>query len=127
MTKGHNMGDRYVVGFRNQKSDPVIWLYSHWGGSDRVSAIGEALEAARPRWSDPSYATRIMMSHIIGDQWSGELGFGISVGDDMTWPDYSDVHIVNWETKSIEVFDINGGNVFSDIGFEVFLSIMVRA
>jgi hypothetical protein len=68
-----------------------------------------------------------MMSHIIGDQWSGELGFGISVGDDMTLPDYSDVHIVNWETKSIEVLDTNAGNVVSDIGFEVFLSIMVRA
>lgn len=41
-------------------------LYSHWGGCGLPRDIAHALNVAKPRWDDPGYATRIMVSQIIG-------------------------------------------------------------
>jgi hypothetical protein len=117
------MGDRYVVGFRDTKDTPPVWLYSHWGGSDRLSEIANAIEKARPRWSDSSYATRIAISSIVGDSWGEETGFGISAGGrDFTYPDYDDVHLVTWSDRTVVVQDIDGTRDLVNFGFEVFLS-----
>ena len=50
---------------------------SHWGGYDRFTNLARALKAAEPRWHDGSYATRIIISQLIGDNWNQELGFGL--------------------------------------------------
>jgi hypothetical protein len=45
-----------------------------------------ALDKARPRWTDPSYAIRIVVSQLIGDQWNKETGYGLFTsvdGDDL--------------------------------------------
>jgi hypothetical protein len=70
------MGDRVVYTIRQDK-DLSVNLYSHWGGYDRFINLANALRAAEPRWNDTSYATRIIISQLIGDQWNQELGFGI--------------------------------------------------
>ena len=70
------MGDRVVYTIRQDK-DLSVNLYSHWGGSDRFESLANALRAAQPRWSDTSYATRIIVSQLIGDQWESETGFGL--------------------------------------------------
>jgi len=103
------MGDRYCVGFTgfDEKDNPErrVWLYSHWSGSDRHSEIGRAIEAARPRWTDPTYATRIAISNIVGDGWKGETGFGIEAGPCcLTHVEYG-AFLVNWSDKTVTEFD----------------------
>lgn len=70
------MGDRVVYTIK-QDQDLSVNLYSHWGGYDRFTSLARALSAAEPRWNDSSYATRIILSQLIGDEWNQELGFGI--------------------------------------------------
>ena len=74
------MGDRIVYTIKQDKNLSVN-LYSHWGGYDRFEALANALRAAEPRWSDTSYATRIIVSQLIGDQWAEETGFGLWASD----------------------------------------------
>lgn len=70
------MGDRIVYTIKQDK-DLSLNLYSHWGGYDRFEDLARALKAAEPRWSDSSYAARIIVSQLIGDQWNEETGFGL--------------------------------------------------
>ena len=117
------MGDRFVVGFRDTEETPTVWLYSHWGGSDRVELIADAIGKARPRWNDPGYATRIAISRIVGDSWNEELGFGITAGGrDFYQPDYDDVHVVTWSDRTVVVQTLDGKRDLVNFGFEVFLS-----
>lgn len=58
--------------------DAAIWLYSHSGGEDKFADTQNALVAAMPRWSDRTYGARIFMSNIVRENWSEELGFGIT-------------------------------------------------
>jgi hypothetical protein len=70
------MGARTNFEFRDAKGS--VWLYSHWGGYTKVEDLMTALEKARPRWHDPSYAMRITISQLIGENWNAETGYGIS-------------------------------------------------
>ena len=112
------MGDRHVIGFRKNQESPTIYLYSHWGGEDRFKTAVEALEAARPRWSQDDYATRIAISTIVGNQWSEETGFGISV-DEFCMPDWDEVIVIEWETKTVFVYR---GDQHETLKFDVSLS-----
>jgi len=106
------MGDRYCVGFTgyDEKDNPErrVWLYSHWGGSDRHNEIGQAIEAARGRWTDPTYATRIAISSIVADGWKEETGYGIEAGPEcLTHVEYG-AFLVNWSDKTVTEFDYVG-------------------
>jgi hypothetical protein len=72
------MGDRANFVFV-QPSGETIVLYSHWGGHQMLANLAEAVAKAQPRWSDPSYATRIAISQMIGDGWAFETGWGLNV------------------------------------------------
>lgn len=75
------MGARTTWAIKTEKeSDSVIWLYSHWGGDNKLADTKHALAQAEPRWEDPSYGARIFISQIIGTQWDSETGFGITSG-----------------------------------------------
>jgi hypothetical protein len=54
-----------------------VTLYSHWGETFWRSDLALALSKARPRWTDQSYAVRIVVSQLIGDQWDSETGYGL--------------------------------------------------
>ena len=88
------MGDRIVYSIK-QDEDLSVNLYSHWGGYDRFINLASALRAAEPRWNDSSYATRIIVSQLIGDQWADETGFGLwaSNGEGMYGGDHPDITI----------------------------------
>lgn len=58
--------------------DAAIWLYSHWGGESKFVDTQNALIAAMPRWDDKSYGGRIFVSNIVRENWSEELGFGLT-------------------------------------------------
>ena len=88
------MGDRVVFSIKQDK-DLSVNLYSHWGGHDRFRDLARALQAAEPRWNDTAYATRIIVSQLIADQWDGELGFGLwaSNSDGAYGGDHPDITI----------------------------------
>ena len=94
------MGDRANFGFRQSNGD-VIYLYGHWAGFEMMSRLADAIIAANPRWHDESYATRIAISTMIGDEWSQEYGWGIStrIGDN----EHS-IPVVDWESQTVTLY-----------------------
>lgn len=96
------MGDRIVYTIR-QDENLSLNLYSHWGGYDRFVTLANALQAAKPRWNDSSYAARIIVSQIVGDQWESETGFGLWASSEhgMYGGDHPDI-IINLVNKTVE-------------------------
>ena len=76
------MGDRANFVFVQPNGETIV-LYGHWAGHNMLAKLADAVIAARPRWNDNSYATRIAISQLIGDQWSMETGWGLSVNEIM--------------------------------------------
>jgi hypothetical protein len=72
------MGDRANFGFVQSNGETIV-LYGHWAGYNMLGKLADAVIKARPRWNDESYATRIAISQLIGDQWNMETGWGLSV------------------------------------------------
>lgn len=70
------MGARINFVFKDGTDSSVV-LYSHWGQTEWQHDIAGALEHAKPRWSDSSYATRMIISYLIQDSILDETGFGI--------------------------------------------------
>lgn len=76
------MGSRTEWIIKEDNSGNAVHLYSHWGGDSKFADTKAALAKAQPRWGDNSYAARIFVSQIIGDQWASETGFGLAAGND---------------------------------------------
>lgn len=104
------MGDRIVYTIR-QDQDLSLNLYSHWGGYSRFINLANALEQARPRWNDSSYAARIIISQLIGDQWAEETGFGLWASNEhgMYGGDHPDI-VIDLVNKTVE--DETGSHSF---------------
>jgi hypothetical protein len=74
------MGDRANFGFVQPNGNTIV-LYGHWAGHNMLGRLADAVIAARGRWNDPSYATRIATSYLIADQWNMETGWGLHVNE----------------------------------------------
>jgi hypothetical protein len=74
------MGDRANFGFVQPNGNTIV-LYGHWAGHNMLANLAEATIKAQGRWSDPSYATRITISNMIGEGWAMETGWGLSVNE----------------------------------------------
>lgn len=74
------MGDRANFAFVQPNGESIV-LYGHWAGYNMLSNLAEAVIKAQSRWSDPSYATRIAISHMIGEGWAMETGWGLAVNE----------------------------------------------
>jgi hypothetical protein len=74
------VGDRANFGFVQPNGNTIV-LYGHWAGYQMLGKLADAVIAARPRWNDPAYATRIAISQIIKDDWNAETGFGLHVNE----------------------------------------------
>lgn len=96
------MGDRANFGFTAKAGEPTVFLYGHSSGYRMMSTLAHAIEAARGRWDDDGYATRICISQIVGDRWDGELGFGIYVNE--TGDNEHSVPVVNWEDRTVTLY-----------------------
>lgn len=96
------MGDRINIGFRNgeREDEPIVFLYSHWGGELADRWIKQALKKSASRWDDYGYATRIAISTIIGEDWQETTGFGIYVDQLGAIPDRPTV-IIDWKNRNI--------------------------
>jgi hypothetical protein len=96
------MGDRFTYGFVNPGGD-VLYLYSHWGGSDWNERLSDAMRKAGARPDDAYYANRIMVSQIIGEDWDKTHGYGFSVNEVFD-TEYNFVPVVDWARHEVSVY-----------------------
>jgi hypothetical protein len=77
------MGARINYVFKAyEKEASHVTLYAHWGEMNWREELAWALGKARPRWDDPSYGIRIVVSQLIGPHWDKEIGFGLFTSTD---------------------------------------------
>jgi hypothetical protein len=76
-----------------------------------LANLASAVSAAEPRWQDESYATRIAISNLIGEDWAHETGWGLSV--DRILDNEHKVPVINWMSKTFTLFE-------EDLTTEVF-------
>ena len=74
--KRNKMGARINFVFRDGTGASAV-LYSHWGQDSWETDIAGALQHAKPRLMDSSYATRMMISYLTQHHTLDETGFGI--------------------------------------------------
>jgi hypothetical protein len=96
------MGDRANFGFK-QSDGNTIFLYGHWAGHNMLANLASAVLAAEPRWQDESYATRIAISNLIGDEWAQETGWGLSVG--RLLDNEHKVPVIDWTERSFTLYE----------------------
>jgi hypothetical protein len=96
------MGDRANFGFVQPNGNTIV-LYGHWAGAGMLGRLADAVISARPRWNDPSYATRIAISQIVGDQWNSETGWGLHVNE--VGDNEHKIAIVDWEQQTFSLHE----------------------
>ena len=118
------MGDRAVFGFRQYENDPLVFLYSHWGGASQETDLAEALAFAAPRHTDGSYGTRMMLTHLTRDAGDGDTGYGIYAGTETTphGGDYDFLYLVDFPTRRVRmVYSRDITSVIADATFDEFI------
>ena len=96
------MGDRANFGFRQSNGETIV-LYGHWAGHGMLEKLASAVEAARDRWNDESYATRIAVSQLVGEDWNQGLSWGLlvnSIGDNE-----HKIPLINWSTNTFSLHE----------------------
>jgi hypothetical protein len=96
------MGDRANFGFK-QSNDETIILYGHWAGHEMLSNLAEAVDKARPRWTDESYATRIVISNLIGDNWHETTGWGLTVNNILD--NEHKIPVIDWRSGTFSLHE----------------------
>lgn len=93
------MGARINYVFKQGEGTPDLVLYSHWGETEWRSDLAFALDKAKGRLAmgDTSYATRIIISYLIGPDWASETGFGLYLAaeDQTYWDTTVEVDVFN--------------------------------
>ena len=96
------MGDRANFGFVQPNGNTIV-LYGHWAGNQMLANLAEAVFKARGRWSDPSYATRIAISQMIGDGWGFETGWGLQVNQ--ISDNEHKIAVIDWEQTTFSLHE----------------------
>jgi hypothetical protein len=73
------MGDRGNIVIEDAEQKPILFLYTHWTGSDLPKIVQAALIRGKERWTDPSYLNRILFSELIKNDVLDLTGYGIDV------------------------------------------------
>ena len=68
-----------------------------------LANLAEAVAKAQPRWSDPSYATRIAISNMIGDGWTFETGWGLQVNQ--ISDNEHKIPVIDWEQATFSLHE----------------------
>lgn len=97
------MGDRANFGFK--QGDDTLYLYGHWAGFEMMKTLANALKATERRWTDVVYGTRWTISQIIGSDWSGEYGWGLSINS--VCDNEHSIPIVDFEAGTVTLYDYN--------------------
>jgi hypothetical protein len=96
------MGDRANFGFKDRKGD-TVFLYGHWAGHNMLQNLADAVQIAHPRWTDETYATRICISQMIGEDWGQETGWGISVNQ--LGDNEHKVPVIDWSKQTFSLME----------------------
>ena len=96
------MGDRANFVFVQPGGDTIV-LYVHWAGYNMLANLAEAVAKAQPRWNDPSYATRIAISQMIGDGWGFETGWGLQVNQ--ISDNEHKIAVIDWEQTTFSLHE----------------------
>lgn len=96
------MGDRANFGFK-QNNGNVIVLYGHWAGYEMMAQLANAIKAAEPRWNDESYATRIAVSYLVGDNWKETTGWGLTVNQILD--NEHKIPVVDWLAGTVSLHE----------------------
>lgn len=98
------MGDRITYVFKDG-SDTSLAVYSHWGASGWEQDLAQALLHAQPRWTDYSYANRMVVSYLLTahDEILAETGFGIYAIPATGEPHemWSDTCVIDWTDRTV--------------------------
>lgn len=94
------MGDRANFVFVQDSGETIV-LYGHWAGYNMLENLAEAVVAAQPRWSDDSYATRIAISHMVGESWADETGWGLNVNQ--IGDNEHKIPVINWKDRTFSL------------------------
>ena len=113
------MGDRANFGFK-QSNDTTIFLYGHWAGHGMLERLANAVEAARPRWTDESYATRICVSQIVGEDWNSETGWGLSVNRILD--NEHKIPVIDWAEQTFTLMEEDLQTVVFSLSLDKFCS-----
>ena len=73
------MGARINYCFKVDEGDVYVYLYSHWGETTWRQDLAQALETARPRWSDDNYCLRIIVDQLSKSGRDSETGYGLGL------------------------------------------------
>jgi hypothetical protein len=113
------MGDRANFGFRDRKGD-TVYLYGHWAGHRMLENLANAVEHARPRWTDESYATRIAISQLINDEWPSETGWGITINE--LADNEHKVPVIDWNKATFTLFEEDLQTIVFETSLDVFVN-----
>jgi hypothetical protein len=116
------MGDRANFGIKTSDND-TIFIYLHWGGTDRHEIMANAISYAMVRDGDEGYFTRIFVSRIIAEDWKEETGAGMSINKLSAMGDYNEVVIYDYIDKTISVYQedwLDGIGGLADYTTEVY-------
>lgn len=118
------MGDRANFGFKD--GDNTIYLYAHWGGEGMMNTLANAIKVVLDagRQNDPSYATRIAISNIVGDAWAGSTGYGLTVNY-LSDNEHS-VPVVDWDEGLVSLYPMTWPFVQEHPKFTMSLNIFVE-
>jgi hypothetical protein len=96
-----------------------VVLYSHWGEEEWQRDLAQALLHSKPRWSDGSYFTRMMISYLMQDSIFSATGFGIYAIRDIN-EDLGDTTVIIDITKET-IIDPQGNVLDWQLFIEAFL------
>jgi len=95
------MGARINFVFKESDTRPAVVLYSHWGETEWQRDLAMALQHAKPRWIDQTYATRMMISYFMQDCILEETGFGIYAVNDTEYDLGDSVVVIDFYNKTV--------------------------
>ena len=113
------MGDRANFGFKDRKGD-TLYLYGHWAGHRMLENLADAVQHAKPRWDDESYATRISVSRLINDEWPSETGWGITINE--LADNEHKVPVIDWSNKTFTLMEEDLTTVVFSTTLDAFVS-----
>ena len=96
------MGDRANFGFVQPNGHTIV-LYGHWAGHQMLGKLADAVIAARPRWNDSSYATRIAISNLVADQWNMETGWGLYINE--IGDNEHKIAVIDWDQQTFSLHE----------------------
>ena len=118
------MGDRVTYVFEQNNTSP-IFLYGHWAGENMMARLADAIVFAwdRIQMKDEPYATRMMISHLIGDEWTQETGWGITT---YFCESEHSIPVINVRNKTVKLLPLHPWTQTFDINAEPKFTMSMR-